>query len=78
MKILTKKEEEGKLIDNERDFCCHLTPGCFVNQCRRTFNTLIVDAVFTIVNSFAFCSLEAAPNGLPMFVGCGDGELPPE
>jgi hypothetical protein len=35
-----------------------LTNGCFVSQCRRTLRTRIVEAVLTIVYSFALCSLE--------------------
>lgn len=35
-----------------------ITKGCLVNQCLRTFSTRIVEAVLTIVYSFARCSLE--------------------
>lgn len=53
-----------------------LTNGCFVSQCLKTFKTLIVDAVLTIVYSFVFCSLILDIRGFPAVVGCGDAELP--
>ncbi len=55
-----------------------LTNGCFVSQCLKTFKTLIVDAVLTIVYSFVFCSLELDAKGFPLVDGCGDAELPPK
>ena len=55
-----------------------LTKGCFVSQCLKTFKTLIVDAVLTIVYSFVFCSLELDAKGFPLVDGCGDAELPPK
>jgi len=54
-----------------------LTKGCFVSQCLKTFKTLIVDAVLTIVYSFVFCSFELDAKGFPLVVGCGVAELPP-
>lgn len=48
-----------------------------VNQWRRTFKTLIVDAVLTMVYSLVFCSRELDVNGLPAVAGCGEAELPP-
>ena len=62
MKIL-KKTNQMKFvffllrIDVGRVFFFH-TNGCFVNQCRRTFKTLIVDAVLTMIKSLGFCSRE--------------------
>jgi hypothetical protein len=55
-----------------------LTKGCFVSQCLKTFKTLIVEAVLTIVYSFVFCSLEPDARGFPLVDGCGDAELPPK
>jgi hypothetical protein len=46
-----------------------------VSQCLKTFKTLIVEAVLTIVYSFAFCSLKLVAKGFPVD-GCGDDELP--
>lgn len=53
-----------------------LTDGCFVNQCLKTFKTLIVEAVLTIAYSLARCSLEIDARGLPE-IDCGDDILPP-
>lgn len=55
-----------------------LTRGCLVNQCRRTFSTRTVEAVLTMMYSFARCSLEF--NGIPLLVDgadCVDTEPPP-
>ena len=43
-----------------------VTNGCLVNQCRRTFSTRIVEAVLTIMYSFALCSFE--PNGIVLLL----------
>jgi hypothetical protein len=73
MKILLNKCFHRITINRNRI----LTKGCLVSQCLKTFNTRIVEAVLTIVYSFALCSLELDARGFPLVVDCGDAELPP-
>jgi len=61
-----------KIISLNKTFI--LTKGCLVSQCLKTFKTLIVEAVLTIVYSFAFCSLEFGARGLLFVDDCGDAE----
>lgn len=56
-----------------------LTRGCLVNQCRKTFKTRMVEAVLTMVYSFAFCSLALEESVFMLApVSCGDAQLPPK